>query len=171
MKKIACLLLLSIVPLMAQEQTLFSGKYEHGGYGGPFMQFTQMKGSSAIMVGGRGGWIINHSFVLGGGGYGLASPIKAGLYTENGEELYLQAGFGGLMLEYYFEPNRLWHFSVQSFIGGGSVNYSDRRYDNDEWDDRDHIYGDDTFFYLEPGLTLTLNLTKFMRIGAGASYR
>ena len=34
------------------------------------MTFTTLNGENAVLVGGRGGWIINHSFVLGGAGYG-----------------------------------------------------------------------------------------------------
>ena len=44
----------------AQEQTLISGKVESGGFGGPTLKVTKMKGESGLLIGGRGGWIINH---------------------------------------------------------------------------------------------------------------
>ncbi len=41
------------------------------------LKSTSISGKSAWLVGGRCGWIVNHSFVIGGGGYGLASDIPA----------------------------------------------------------------------------------------------
>ena len=40
---------------------------------GPAIRFTQIDGDFGVLVGGRGEWIINHRFVLGGGGYGLTN--------------------------------------------------------------------------------------------------
>jgi hypothetical protein len=63
--------------LNAQEQTLVgNGEISNGGFGGPVIKYTQIKNEPAILVGGRGGWIINHTFVIGGGGYGLANQIE-----------------------------------------------------------------------------------------------
>lgn len=170
MKNGLVFLLLLAIPVLAQEhETLIGGKIESGGYGGPMLSFTSINGEAAVLVGGRGGWIINHRFVLGGGGYGLSTNLRADVQGPQGEELFLEAGFGGVLLEYYFHPQRLLHFSLQTFIGGGSVTYSDRNQNTD--DDTDEPYGMDNFFYCEPGVTLTLNVTSFMRLGGGVSYR
>ena len=40
------------------------GKIEHGGYGALTFAYTTIDGESALLLGGRGGWLINHRFTL-----------------------------------------------------------------------------------------------------------
>jgi len=72
---IVSLLLLFIAGIARaqEEETLLGGGFESGGYGGPVVKFTNVKGEFAVMAGGYGGWLINHSLMLGGGGYGLVT--------------------------------------------------------------------------------------------------
>ena len=81
MKTLSKVIVLSLIlsfQLFAQEETLLgSSEVTHGGFGGPVIKYTQIKGEPAVLVGGRGGWIINHTFIIGGGGYGLVNDIKA----------------------------------------------------------------------------------------------
>lgn len=63
--------------MAAQDETLFKGDIETGGFGGPVVKYTSIYNQKALMVGGRGGWIINHSFVIGGGGYGVVTEVDA----------------------------------------------------------------------------------------------
>ena len=169
MKQLTVLLFLCMMVTSAlaakSDETLISGEVEHGGFGGPVVKLTEINGRTGILVGGRGGWIINHTFVLGGGGYGLASDIKAkeiGLGTI----LYLDMGYGGLELEYVVNSPKLIHLSFHTLIGAGSIGYRERD-DHFEWDDD----SDDIFFVAEPGANLMLNVTEFFRIGLGFSYR
>lgn len=158
--------LLLATSIWAQEQTLISGKIEHGGFGGPVVKFTSINNHFGVLVGGRGGWIINHTLVLGGAGYGLVNDVPANANGPLGEE-YLDFGYGGFEVEWIINSDKLLHFSVQTLIGGGAVNYrfriNDARFST-------HI-NDDEVFVLEPGLTLDLNVTPWLRLSAGASYR
>ena len=75
------LALLFTSPLAAQEvETVLTEPTSHGGFGGPVMAFTSIRGVFGVMLGGRGGWIINHQFVIGGRGAALVdiSPNKIG---------------------------------------------------------------------------------------------
>ena len=78
MKNLIIILLAVLLsyPAMAQDETLVSGKTESGGYGGPLCKMGQINGETGIFVGGQGGWIINHRFVLGGTGYGLVNDVE-----------------------------------------------------------------------------------------------
>jgi hypothetical protein len=168
----AGILLLS-ASVMSQEQILFNGKFESGGYGGLVTQVCQVNNSTALMVGGRGGWIFNHAFILGGGGYGLTTNVKADVQSSDGRDLYLNVGYGGLLLEYVFESDRLLHFSMHTLIGGGGVNYTIHKM-GDEPSQHDYYsepVDQDAFFVAEPGITLTLNVTRFFRLGIGGTYR
>jgi hypothetical protein len=152
-------------------QTLFAGGVSHGGFGGPVVKFSDVGGSLGVWVGGRGGWIIgfgnNHSISLGGGGYGLASshpvldPDAAG-WPER-EDLRVRAGYGGLELEYTNRSQRLLHWTASTLIGAGSVAL--------ETADFPVAADEPSFFVLEPGMHGELNVTRFLRLHAGLSYR
>jgi len=167
---IITLILISTSQLFSQEETLIgNGEVSHGGFGGPVIKFTQIKGEPALLVGGRGGWIINHTFVIGGGGYGLVNKIKAdipvyGIYTQP----YLNFGYGGVELEYIIQSDKLLHFTVCTLIGGGAVSYREHLWD-DSWDEWDSP--NDAFFVFEPSAGVELNIISFFRVNAGVSYR
>ena len=142
-----------------KQQTLISGNVEHGGYGSPVVKLVTLNGTNAVMVGGRGGWIINHQLVISGGGYGLASEVS----TPN--DSLMDFGYGGFTLEYIINSDGLLHLSVETMIGGGGLGQRNH----------DHVVGDvaqnDQFFLIEPGVHAELNVTSFFRVGAGVSYR
>lgn len=157
-------------PAFAQkEETLFSGHVSHGGFGGPIVKFSDVAGEFGVLVGGRGGWIINfrrnHSIVLGGGGYGLSTETLVNDLIIDGRAVYMTMGYGGFELEYVNHTRKLVHFSIPLLLGGGAIDYRYRggpiNFD----------LGTDEFFVVEPGLNLMLNVTRFFRIGGGVSYR
>ncbi|MCE5249827.1 hypothetical protein LLG96_06355 [bacterium] len=162
------LLMFASSTVRAQEETLIKGNVVHGGFGGPVVKVTSFNGKVEWMTGGRGGWIINHSFILGGGGYGLTSEPDApgaaiDVYGEN--ELKTGFGYGGVEMEYIFRPNKLIHCSVYTLIGGGGVNYYVNTDTTDNFDRADAV------FVFEPAFNGTLNVTKWFRISTGVSYR
>lgn len=170
MKHIILLLIMAAALPGFAEETLFDGKiHDSGGYGGPVVRFTQIGPHSdlGVVVGGRGGWIVNHSFILGGGGYGLVTDHDPADWETNFQNDYrLNIGYGGLFLGYIHQSDQLLHFTVETLIGWGGVNYS--QFDED-YDDSD--YNGDSFFVLEPGASVEVNVTDFFRVGVGATYR
>lgn len=166
MKTIVTLILFSLftLPAFAQdEETLISGEIKSGGFGGPVLKVTSINGESAFLVGGRGGWIVNHSFIIGGGGYGLVTNVNAKTPSIFGER-YLNFGYGGLELEYVPASNDLIHASFMTLIGGGGIGYRDADFNV-------RHNSTDAFFVLEPAANMTLNVTRYFRISAGFSYR
>lgn len=173
MKTLLGIILLTIVVnpvyVCAQnnEETLFNGHIEHGGFGGPVFKLSSVNNETALFAGGRGGWILKfsptRSFVIGGGGYGLVNDIKAPGIFKNDRQLYLSIAYGGLELEYIYHPNKLIHFSAQTLIGGGGVGY--------RYKDNEDSFNTDSFFIFEPGINAIMNISHFFRIGGGISYR
>ena len=158
------------VSASAQEKTLFKGDVEMGGFGGPVVKYTTINDQGALMVGGRGGWIINHSLVIGGGGYGVVSEVDApeGSLPEEGP-LDIEFGYAGFELEFILHPNSLTHFSIYTLIGGGSANYVK---DVGAVTESDEQAGESDFvFVLEPAINAELNVTTWFRLNAGVSYR
>lgn len=150
-------------------QTLFSGKIKHGGYLGIDMRYTEIKGASAMEMGGRLAWIINHSFALGVGGNGFISGLAIEDYSGDGY-FEMAGGYGGLLLEPIFFPKKAVHLSMPVIIGAGGLAYNADTYD--EYHPFDSYYRNtDAFFMVNPGIELELNVMRFFRVALGGYYR
>jgi hypothetical protein len=121
-----------------------------------------------LFVGGRGGWILNHTFAVGLGGYGL---VNSATWDKSSLDAVprLTMGYGGLEIEVIINSDKIVHFSIHSLIGYGAVDYLDndylKEYSPDTWKSAD------AFFVAEPALNVELNVTTFFRLGIGVCYR
>jgi hypothetical protein len=128
------------------------------GYGGPFIRATSLGGEPGLIVGGRGGVIINDSLVLGGSGSGSAYTEAEAVF--DGKERKIDFGYGGFLAEYYFFPKNLVLFSVGCMVGGGTIGDFTERYEDGN-----------AFFVVEPEANVFVNVTRYFRLGTGISYR
>ena len=151
-------------------KTLFNKEdLTYGGYGGVRVAHSSFAGKDTWLVGGRGGVVLNNSFAFGGAGYGIVnSPQFANIGLN--DVAYLEGGYGGLLLEYILLPNKLVHLSFPVIIGAGGLLYSETRAIDDADFDQS-IIANTSFFVLEPGVELEINIIRFMRLAAGVSYR
>jgi hypothetical protein len=165
MKAMTLLLLVALAgPAGAQEpETLLGDNVEHGGYGGPVIRLSGINGQFGIFVGGHGGWIIDHRFVIGGGGYGLVgNTLDVPYVSPFGGRSYLTFGYGGLEVQYIGQPVKLVHFTVFTLVGAGGANYRAGG---------TTMLDSDPLFVAEPGAGVEVNLTRTIRLSAGATYR
>ena len=165
------------VPLCLNAQdkemsTLFGddGTLRLGGYGAFEIRGSQLDGSfGGLLLGGRGGVIINNVFSFGGAGYGLMPtkkidcPIPGHEFERN---TFWTGGYGGLFFEYINSSNNLLHFTVNALIGGGGVTFN-----NHSIDERFLSHPVSAIFVVEPGVTAELNVFKTFRMSLGLSYR
>ena len=169
--------------LVAQEEnrnpqeyrTLFGGdEISHGGYGGLSVNYSQIDGKDAVLVGARGAWVINHGMAIGIAGYGFANDLKYER-TINGlaDDYSLVGGYGGLLLEPIIGANWPVHISIPVLIGAGGVAYVSHYWNtyDDPYYHGGYTEEADAFFVLEPGIEIELNMVKFMRIAFGGYYR
>ncbi len=165
MKKIALILAVLVVSF-----TLFSQEREYqtildnhdlriSGMGGPFMQFTAVAGEFGHMMGGGGAVLLNN-FYFGGYGLGLTNAIPD--YVNDNPSDRLSLGHGGFWLGYSLFGEKPIHFSFSSLIGWGE--FGIMQYDGYYPFIRDKI------FVVAPTAELEVNLTRYLRIGAGVSY-
>ena len=79
MKLTALTLLLGLVaiPSFSTGETLFNSTHDNGGFGALVVKATSFTGRTDMMTGARAGWIVNHSFIIGGGLYMLTSTSTA----------------------------------------------------------------------------------------------
>jgi hypothetical protein len=154
----------------AQEETLFQGPMEKGGFGGPVVKYTAIKGQGALMIGGRGGWVLNHALVLGGGGYGIVTEVDADadVWPEEGP-LDIEFGYGGFEVEYIVHPNSLAHVFFYNLIGGGTARYVADVGPVSE--SNDQVGASDSVFVLEPAAGAELNVTDWFHVQGAVSYR
>ncbi|HEY5615467.1 MAG TPA: hypothetical protein VIL52_05550 [Bacteroidota bacterium] len=169
------LIILSTLPVLAQEQTLIGADdVEHGGYGALVIKFTSVNDDFGVLLGGRGGWIINHTFSIGAAGYGLANNVRAHSPGPFGQE-FVDFGYGGLDLEYISNSDNLIHLSIHALVGAGAVGFRYGFGNNDnDWDnvfDHNDAHQYDAFFVVEPGINVDLNITGWFRVSLGAEYR
>ncbi len=156
-------------------RTLFgnNNNVSHGGYAAINVEYAQIDNKDAVLVGGRGGWIINHRLTIGIAGKGIASSVSYlddTLTEPDKEKYYLNGGYGGLLVEPIIMPFSPVHISIPVVIGAGGVAYSYKRHEN--WEDNYwETHDASAFFVVEPGLEINLNLVKFMRISFGGYYR
>jgi hypothetical protein len=164
-------------------KTIFgNNQIVHGGYGAASAVFTEFDGKSALLVGARGGWIINHSISLGLGGYGITNNIYFRDIVEN-QRVSLSGGYGGMYIEFIVFPKQPIHVCFPILIGAGGVAYSIERefpqldkngdpIDLDPEEERNFfLVDDDAYFVIEPGMEIEMNVLRNFRIALGASYR
>ncbi len=159
------------VPVRAGgDEVLLGRRVRSGGYGGPELRVSRLAGRTALLVGGRGGWVVNRHFVLGVGGFGSATTgVRTGWRLPSGREARLAMGYGGVDLGWVTRPARLVHLTANVLVGAGGATYGDGRA-GDAAPDRAERPSD-AFAVLEPGLAAELNVTPHLRVAAGASYR
>jgi hypothetical protein len=157
-------------------RTLFGNndKISHGGYGALLINYSQFDGKDVVLVGARGGWLINHGITLGIGGYGFANQISiidGSINNPDGDRLYLSGGYGGLLVEPIIFPMKPIHISIPILIGAGGAAIIDEDYYHNNYDEYYNDLATSPFFVFEPGIEIELNVVKFMRIGIGGYYR
>ena len=152
-------------------QTLFDPHSGSGGYGAFTIGYTQINSKDAILMGGRGAWVIGHGFGLGLGGYGF---INDPTYDPVDDLNYsLAGGYGGLIMEPIVFGWFPVHMSFPILIGAGGVantsynaNYQDPY---EYWDG--YLESSSAFFVAEFTAEVEFNLVRFFRLAIFGSYR
>ncbi|MEQ9438920.1 MAG: hypothetical protein RIG62_07710 [Cyclobacteriaceae bacterium] len=165
--------LFSFTLLYAQEdnkqETLVNGFRitSSGGYGGPSLRSSTIRGDFALLFGGYGGWYVNKKWMFGGGGYGLVTQLDVpeSASVRPTEELHYDMGYGGFMVEYILKSDRMLHLTTHMLVGGGGIS-------QDLEGEPDLTEGTHSnFFVFEPGVGVELNITDFFRLNGGLTYR
>ncbi|MDP8204568.1 MAG: hypothetical protein P9L95_08575, partial [Candidatus Tenebribacter mawsonii] len=147
MKKLVILIAVALFSYagIAQEQTLLGGEIENGGYGAFFTRVGQVNGGTGVFMGGQGAWIMNHRLGFGGKGYALISPTD----LSDIENVKLEFGCWGGLIEYIIASDQLLHLNVHTMIGAGGVRYSPIDYSKEH---PEIDYSEDAMFVIEPGI-------------------
>ncbi len=141
------------------------------GFGSLDTRLAEINDELGLLVGAHGGIVLNNNFVIGLGGYGLTTSYKFD-GVEPDEDLYLYGGYGGLILGAIFAPKEVVHIYTPVLIGAGGFEISDRNlFRTGRIGDFNSYIENTAFFVVEPGVEVEVNITRFFKIGMGASYR
>jgi hypothetical protein len=118
------------------------------------------------MVGGRGGWNITPSLLLGGGLYGAVTGVHAreGAVPDAPGPLDVRFESFGFDLEYASHPEAPTHLTLGASLGGGAARYVRRG--------TDEQHGETDFMLLlEPAVGVERRVTDWLHLNLSASYR
>ncbi len=147
-------------------KTVFNTPHSHGAYGAFALRYMELDNKDGMSIGGRFGWIIDHSVALGLGGRYFFNEAS---YCELlGEDYNIGGFYGGFFIEPIIGARFPFHLAMPVFIGAGGVGYTMKFYD--DWEDENLVDGD-PFFILEPGMEFEINLIRLVRLSFGVYYR
>ena len=141
--------------------------FESSAFGAPVIRYTSLIGQNSIILGGKFGWVINKSIVLGGGFYGLASEVRTNYKDAlSGQSLALGFNFGGLEFEYIFLPGSAVHGSIGMLFAGGGLYFSvpDKSVPHNSYFSQDLLVW-------EPSLNIEFNTLSWLHTDLNFSYR
>jgi hypothetical protein len=75
----------------------------------PEVKLTSIGSQFGVLAGARLGLMMDHKFLIGVGGYGLATPE------------YIPMGYGGIVMEYLPWSDRVAHISFAGLVGAGGL--------------------------------------------------
>jgi hypothetical protein len=123
----------------------------------PEVKINSIQGDLGTLIGFYGGAVFNQSILLGiSGGVNLGHPR-------------VNYGYFGALGQYIFKPLNLWHCSTQLLLAYGST----KDYENPKSGLLDNFWNISgaSFFMMEPGINLELNLSRRLTLVTGISYR
>jgi hypothetical protein len=149
-------------------KTVFGTGVPHIGYFiTPLCQAGRIAGSTAIIPGIGAGVILNNKI-----SFDLRYKFIATENTPHGEvndQLYLDGQWFGIRCEYIIMPEKAVHFSFPVEVGAGEIELDLK----DSFENQQGIIPaqDVWFANLEPGVSLEINLWKYMKLNLTAGYR
>jgi hypothetical protein len=154
-------------------------KLKVGAYGGLGVAYTRMLDRDGALITGEAALLLDHRLSFGIAGYAF-SRSPNGPRADDGRAQDMGTGYAGFATRYAVFSTFPVYGSLGLLLGGGAValhDEQDRDSDIHDWEgDRDrHDSWErarlDTFFVVQPELTLHANATRWLRFGMTGGYR
>jgi hypothetical protein len=159
-----------------QTQGPMTVEREHDGFEiAPDVEVGRLGSTTATMAGVYGGWMIDNTVLIGGGGYFQTNRSNA-----------RKMDYGGLVVEWLARTDRPLGFGARALVGGGEATFSDTlsvpiptpvvrpdgRFDHLDVRNQTIPFRFRTdFFVAEPQADLLLNFSRLARLRIGVGYR
>lgn len=142
------------------------------GYGGLDVKVTDIVDSRVLIAGAQGGVLVNRKYIVGLGGYGIATEVQFdGLVGTDVKPLNLHGGYGGIVLGGMVGSKEIVHLVFPVLLGAGSIDVSDKDYFTNTPNDAEFTIERSAFMVIEPAAQIEFNITTHFRLAAGMSYR
>jgi hypothetical protein len=147
-------------------QTPSQGTKGRGYFGAPVVKYTVIRDQGALMIGGRGGWNITPSLVIGGSIYGTISKVDAPeeAVPTVPYPLDIKLESFGFDLEYAVRPEAPTHLTLYTFFGGAAAHYVKDKTNEQEGET-------DFMILLEPAVGVEQIVTDWLHLNLAVSYR
>ncbi len=123
----------------------------------PEIKFNSILGDIGTLIGIYGGPMINNRLLIGAcGGVNLGHPR-------------VDYGYLGGIIQYVYRPEDMVHMSIQLVVASGTT----KDYENPKSGLLDNFWNisGESFFMVEPGINLEVNITTRVKLVMGVSYR
>lgn len=156
--------LFTILIIIVFIDSSFAQSLGNGAFAAPVLKFTKLIDQSSLILGVKGGWVINKKIVLGAGYYALTGRVKTSVVdNQSGQNVLMNFNYGGLEFEYLVLNDNTFNISVDMLLGGGGQNYS--------LENQNKNYGTASLLVWEPQLNIEIKLYDWLHADAGISYR
>jgi hypothetical protein len=149
---------LALAPAARAQSTQPSPK-RLGIYLGIDNNVSTVRSDAAYLAGGEVGVILAQQFIIGLGGYALASEEALVPALAGGADT-LRLGYGGVRVGYVFTPAARFHPVIDLLVGGGEIRAEGSTPERE-----------DEIIVAEPSVAMEANLGRYMRGALGLSYR
>ena len=144
-----------------------AGHGHNGGFFGITFKTTQFNHEPIVTAGVRAGWIMGRAIAIGFEAHGIVPTAKFDQIVPP-DKVILLGGYGGMFLEPILFSNQVVHLTFPFAAGAGWLGY------HQDWEQDFSQYNlveDDIFWYIEPGVSVEVNISRNFRIALGASQR
>ena len=132
---------------------------------GLYTGFAPLDNLDAFLIGGQ---IMYYPSIRTGVGFNANALLSKSFYSETlQKDIRVEGGYGGLAIEYVLFPKSVIHINLPLTLGAGGYNYVESEDPFAPIDPENS----EAFFMIEVGAELEVNVAKFLKIGAGFSYR
>ena len=158
--------------LTIEEEVVTTAAVTHnGGFGALSFKSTEFNNKDIVMMGIRGGWIINRAVSIGFEGYGVIPTAEyENIDPDRPVSSRAVGGYGGMFIEPIVFSNTIVHLTFPVGGGAGWMGYV-VDWENNNVSSCDDLIDGDVFWYVEPGASIELNVARSFRMNFGASYR
>ncbi|MCP4460056.1 MAG: hypothetical protein GY816_18835 [Cytophagales bacterium] len=159
-------------PKNEEVKSLLGKGSELNGFGGADLKISELKDERGLIAGAYGGVLIDRKYLLGVGGYGIATNIDFDGNVDGVDKpLNLHGGYAGIIVGGMIGSKEVIHLTFPVFFGAGSIQVSDKDFFPNSPNDAEFIIEQSAFMVVEPAAQLEFNITEYFRLAAGMSYR
>jgi len=167
--RILLILILCTTGFSQEEKTVFKNNYDISPYFGFGFKPTYVRDQFGVIFDLHVGGALGKKVRLGFKFNSLANAV-----TVTSDSLRnLRMSYYGLEGVYVFNPEKAVHASIATFIGTGGLVYHNPKYNYYFYPDAYFYWRRDidAIFVLEPAANMEINLTKYLGLELGVSYR